>query len=328
MADQSDFLANLAQQLAYYQGGGKDPGMRDVDKAGTIGDTITNSVKNVLAIKQAKLANQKTQLGLTPFGQYVGAPTSSQIDQAKQNDVTAQDTFTADKQQALSGLPQQEQSNLSPEELQAKGWAAPTPTAPALQQKYDAVKQTYGVTPETPWDVAEKAIPINQNIQYKNALIQNLTSGYYQNPLDPSDISATPVPGYIKVKGKDAMANDLKAQAQQNLLDINQAKNDLANARNQWQSEQAKQMIELKTQQNEILKERIAAMEAKTVQAASTGASKDASNHWFQRMLGVNPNPSTYLDSAAPSQSNNSMPTATDANGKKVGWNGKAWVSQ
>lgn len=57
MADIND----LAQKLAYYQAGGKDPGQYGLDKFNAGLDMVGSTIKDVLAIKKAQYENQKTQ---------------------------------------------------------------------------------------------------------------------------------------------------------------------------------------------------------------------------------------------------------------------------
>lgn len=74
-------ISELAQKIAYYQGGGKDPGERTVDKIGTLGDTITSQSKNYIDINKAindstlkaleakklEIENKTAQTALTPM---------------------------------------------------------------------------------------------------------------------------------------------------------------------------------------------------------------------------------------------------------------------
>jgi hypothetical protein len=73
MANNVQGLSEMLRELAYYQGGGRPEGGRDIDKVNSIFGTVEKGVtgyqdiiKNVLANKKAELANKEEQLKQTP----------------------------------------------------------------------------------------------------------------------------------------------------------------------------------------------------------------------------------------------------------------------
>lgn len=166
--------------------------------------------------------------------------------------------------------------------------------------KYQDPNAPLGVSPNTPTNV----VPSVEGLGYKSAFMNNMAGqNVYSNPSDPADISPTPdVTHTIKTKSQYALANELKSQAQEALNALNDAKIKETESKDAETKLHYQRLADLQEERNKILTERINAIQAKTVQAASTKATSDR-NTWggkIRSALGIQSAPSEYLNSAAP----------------------------
>lgn len=95
-------IADLAQKIAFYQAGGKDPGTDTLDKVNTGIGVVDKAIKDVLATKKAQYDNQKTlaetkklQTENSPVTEVLGTPAvKSQILAAENAPIPAQDLIS------------------------------------------------------------------------------------------------------------------------------------------------------------------------------------------------------------------------------------------
>lgn len=76
-------LTGLAQQLAYLQAGGKQPGQYGLDKVNSGIDLVGSTIKDVLDLKKKSLENKKLGDENKPIGSYFGVKSAQ--DEAAQN---------------------------------------------------------------------------------------------------------------------------------------------------------------------------------------------------------------------------------------------------
>lgn len=114
-------LADLAQQIAYYQAGGKPQGGRDIDKAnnilGTVNKGITDYqgiIKNALEAKKLKLENQQKANSLKPITETLVTPqVNSQLSQAQNAPIPVEDLVSGHLDTMQSGIDKAHQTALA-----------------------------------------------------------------------------------------------------------------------------------------------------------------------------------------------------------------------
>lgn len=313
----SDLLRTVQQNAYLGAGGGrKDPTTSFAEGLGATGNAISQPVEKYNEALKGFFANKKAALGLQPVGNYLGAP-SQQAANASQVSMVPPSTGPQlpSSQITATNMPAGTQGPIMP------ALSNQAPLSPLAQQRSNLESQ-YGMSMNTPTELA----PTIENMSYRRALIGKINSEYWQNPNDPSEISPIrTATATVNVGGQEAISNKLKFEAQDAKKSADESRMKALETRDETTRLHYLQMSELKDKEFELLNKRIQAMEAGTVQRASSKAMSDQESHPVHDFFFGRKDPASYLNSASGGQSPAPI-TATDPKtGHKVTWDGTQW---
>lgn len=118
-------LATLAQQLAYYQAGGKSEGQSDLEKVNTLGNTIGQSAADIDSIIKERLAIKKAQQESAPI--YESEPSLPQNPADVQKQEALSGTAMNNYKAAMQSFPQLQRDTVgtAPEPVQPTPYVNP-----------------------------------------------------------------------------------------------------------------------------------------------------------------------------------------------------------